>query len=86
MPLATKVAVLEFERGWGSKIDDYLICLTNEDAQEFISVFNSANTASTVPDWYMVASTTPESIELTQAQYDYIVANGNTWLRELSII
>lgn len=32
MPTAVKIAVMEYERGWGSKIDDWMVCLSVEDA------------------------------------------------------
>jgi len=51
----TKVAIYEYERGWGSKIDEIRDFPTYEEAQAFVKEFNSYNTKTTVPDWYMVA-------------------------------
>ena len=31
-----KVPVIESERGWGSKVDDFMVCLSVEDANAFI--------------------------------------------------
>lgn len=50
-----KVNVWEYERGWGSKIDDVREFDTYELATDFIDKFNSSNTELVVPDWYMVA-------------------------------
>lgn len=50
-----KVAVTEHERGWGSRIDSIKEFETYEEAVEFQKKFNSRNTESVVPDWYMVA-------------------------------
>ncbi len=51
-----KVKIEEYERGWGSKIDDILEFDTKELADAYIKEFNSKNTEPTAPDWYMVAS------------------------------
>lgn len=51
--IAVKVAVWEYERGWGSKVDDYMVCLSVEDANA---------------DWYMVAEGEPTAIDLTPKQ------------------
>lgn len=50
-----KVALIEFEKGWGSKVDEIREFDTKELAQAFIEEFNSKNTAEVIPDWYMVA-------------------------------
>lgn len=50
---AFKVPVIESEKGWGQKIDDFVIFLTEEKANEFILEFNSKNDVIVVPDWYM---------------------------------
>lgn len=55
---AYRVLIIESERGWGSKIDE-----TKEfrgenalaDAKAFVAQYNSFNTASSAPDWYMRA-------------------------------
>lgn len=50
------VEMLEYERGWGSKVDDRKVFATEEEGLEFVKEFNSDNTEEEVPDWYMVAS------------------------------
>lgn len=50
-----KAVIWEFERGWGSRIDEVRCFETKQERDDFITEFNSRNTASTVPDWYMVA-------------------------------
>lgn len=53
--LAVMVPVIESERGWGQKIDDHMVCLTNEDAGNFSKEFNGKNKPGPTPDWYMYA-------------------------------
>lgn len=65
---AFKIAVLESERGWGSKIDDWMVCETREDCYRFREEFNSENTSETVPDWYMLCLDRIEPIDLTESQ------------------
>ena len=36
--LAVKVAVIESESGWGSRVDDYMVCLSNDDAIKSIEL------------------------------------------------
>lgn len=50
-----RVTYMEFERGWGSRVDGHDDFDTFEEAQKCIDDFNAHNTAPTVPDWYMVA-------------------------------
>ncbi len=50
-----KVNIIESERGWGQKIDEVEEYDTYEEAAERIKSFNSKNTDSVVPDWYMRA-------------------------------
>lgn len=68
--LAIKIPVIESERGWGSKIDDYMVCLSNEDAKNFCKEFNAENTEKSTPDWYMRADFEPKPHDLNQAQFD----------------
>lgn len=72
MKTAIKIPVYEYERGWGSKIDDYMVCLTSEDKDNFIKGFNSDNDKPQVPDWYMIAKDEPSFIELTDSQYELL--------------
>jgi len=50
-----KVYIMEYERGWGSSLDSTKEFDTIEEADEFVEKYNSKNTATEVPDWYMVA-------------------------------
>lgn len=49
------VDIMEYERGWGSKVEDTLYFNTRPEADQYCKEFNSQNTEKTVPDWYMVA-------------------------------
>lgn len=52
-----QVAITEYERGWGSKIDEIKDFDTQELADAFIKEYNDKyNNEKVVPDWYMVAS------------------------------
>lgn len=46
---------MEYERGWGSRVDEVKHFPSEEEAKQFAEKFNSQNTAATAPDWYMVA-------------------------------
>jgi hypothetical protein len=50
-----RVAIIESERGWGSRVDEMKEFDTKEEADAFIKHFNSQNTSPTTPDWYMYA-------------------------------
>jgi hypothetical protein len=56
-----KVKVLEYERGWGSKVYSIEEFETEESALKFQKLFNEENNKATVPDWYMVAELPYES-------------------------
>ncbi len=53
--MAYKATIMEYERGWGSRIDEVREFDTETERDNFIKEFNSYNTAETAPDWYMVA-------------------------------
>ena len=82
--IAIKVPVVESERGWGRKIDDWMVCLTIEDAQAFKKEFNSENTSSTTPDWYMQAEGDVEPINLSETQYEKLICEKRIWLSNLN--
>ena len=84
--LAVRIAVVESEAGWGRKIDDWMVCLTVEDAMLYEKEFNSKNTADSVPDWYMQVEGDPEPIELTDKQFDKLVTDKRVWLSTLKKI
>jgi hypothetical protein len=54
-PTAYRVDLIEYERGWGSKVDDTLYFDNEAEAREYVTTFNAKNTAKEVPDWYMIA-------------------------------
>lgn len=51
-----KVDIMEYERGWGNRLDETKEFETYEEALAFRKDFNAKNTDDVVPDWYMVAS------------------------------
>ena len=54
-PVGYRVDLIEYERGWGSKIDETLYFDNEEEARQYCKDFNAKNTETTVPDWYMIA-------------------------------
>ena len=58
-----KVNIWEYERGWGSRIDERKEFDTKEEAEDFIVKYNSKNTEEVVPDWYMIAK--PDNFEMS---------------------
>ena len=55
-PTAYQVDLVEYERGWGSKVDETIYFDNEEEARKYCDEFNAKNTAPTAPDWYMVAN------------------------------
>ena len=49
------VIIYEFERGWGSRVDDIQYFESSMEAKAFVTSFNASNDKPQVPDWYMVA-------------------------------
>lgn len=49
------VCIYEYERGWGSRLDGSRLFATKPEALAYVDEFNSKNTDTVVPDWYMVA-------------------------------
>jgi len=86
---AYSVPIFESERGWGSKIDDYMICLTLPAAKAWAKDFNSYNTALTAPDWYQQALDDDiRLIEITEVQLRALEAevNQRMWISNLAEI
>lgn len=54
-PVAYRVDIMEYDRGWGSKLDETIYFDSEDAALTYCDEFNSMNTSKTVPDWYMVA-------------------------------
>ncbi len=46
---------IESEAGWGQKVDEVHYFRTKEEAVAYIKQFNSRNTETTTPSWYMRA-------------------------------
>lgn len=84
--LVIAVPVIESERGWGSKIDDYMVCLSMEDAKAFAKKFNSENTEDTAPDWYMRADDVDaKPIDISDKQFKVLKKEKDKrmWLSQL---
>ena len=86
MKTAVKIPVIESERGWGRKIDDWMVCLSVEDTKQFEQEFNSKNIETTTPDWYMQVEGEPEPIDLNDEQFDFLQKHKRVWLSMLSKI
>ena len=54
-PVGYRVDLIEYERGWGSKVDETIYFDNELEAREYERSFNARNTATSVPDWYMIA-------------------------------
>lgn len=54
-PVGYRVDLIEFERGWGSKVDDTIYFDNEEEALRYCENFNARNCDNEVPDWYMIA-------------------------------
>lgn len=53
---AYRVDIVEYERGWGSKVDETLYFDNEDEAVKYASDYNAKyNSSSEVPDWYMTA-------------------------------
>ena len=54
-PVGYRVDLVEYERGWGSKVDETIYFDNEAEAREYVEKFNAKNTEKVVPDWYMIA-------------------------------
>lgn len=84
MPVGVKVPVIESERGWGNKIDDWMVCQSDEMANAFIKEFNSKNNENTTPDWYMYADNVIVPHDLSDEQYKKLLTEEKMWLSQLN--
>lgn len=50
-----RVTIIEIERGWGKRVDEYRRFETKELAAAFVKDYNKDNNKSVAPDWYMAA-------------------------------
>mgnify|MGYP000623760698 CR=1 FL=1 len=54
--MKTTVAIIESEAGWGQKVDELIDFDTYEEAENFVSEYNTKyNSQKKVPGWYMMA-------------------------------
>jgi len=81
---AFKVSIIESEAGWGRKIDDWMVCLSIEETQKFEKEFNSKNTSSRTPDWYMQVEGEPKMIYLNDKQYEKLKIDKRVYLSVLN--
>lgn len=50
------VYIVEYERGWGSRVDETIEFKTEKEAKDYIRDYNTKyNSSPVVPDWYMAA-------------------------------
>jgi hypothetical protein len=54
-PTAYRVDIIEYERGWGQKVDEVLYFDNEAEARQYTNDFNARNYDDEVPDWYMIA-------------------------------
>jgi hypothetical protein len=50
-----RVAIIESERGWGSKVDEVKLFTDEQTAKDFCYHYNKDLPAGVAPDWYMIA-------------------------------
>lgn len=51
-----RVDMVEYERGWGSKLDETLYFNSKEEAQNYANTYNAENNKEAVaPDYYIIA-------------------------------
>jgi hypothetical protein len=46
---------MEYERGWGQKVDETIYFDNEAEARKYCEDFNARNTEAVAPDWYMRA-------------------------------
>lgn len=57
---AYRVDIVEYERGWGSKIEDTYYYDNEDEAKTYVREYNDKynpplKAGESVPDWYMIA-------------------------------
>jgi vacuolar-type H+-ATPase subunit C/Vma6 len=58
-----RVDLIESERGWGQRVDETKYFDELDEANAFVTQFNSKNDKDVAPDWYMYA-TQPEMVQV----------------------
>lgn len=52
-----KAVMMEYERGWGSRVDEVIEFDTEAERDKYITDYNTKwNNKKEVPDWYIVAT------------------------------
>ena len=54
-PVAYQVNIMEYERGWGQRLEETIYFETEDEALAYCDKFNRVNILPKAPDWYMVA-------------------------------
>jgi len=50
-----RVDLIESEKGWGQRLEEVKYFYSLAEAEKFVKEFNSKNTSTIVPYWYMYA-------------------------------
>jgi len=62
-----QIVYMEYERGWGNRVDEIKYFPATPrgkaEAERLVKEFNSKNTSSKVPDWYMTCHG-PDLVEI----------------------
>jgi hypothetical protein len=58
-----RVDIFEYERGWGRRHEGAKFFDDENEAYQFVRDYNSENTETVVPDWYMAASA-PQKVQV----------------------
>jgi hypothetical protein len=67
---------MEYERGWGSRIEDRYLFPSEESAKDFCKAYDAKyNTSKTVPDWYMTQQYIGE-VGVDEEQYEKLKYKG----------
>ena len=53
--MKVKVEIIEYELGWGQKVDSTKTFPNREKAVEFCEKYNAQNNKPVTPEWYMAA-------------------------------
>lgn len=76
------VEEVEFERGWGARVEDQYLFPTQELAKQFVEAYNKKwNNESYTPDWYMKQFYIG-SWEVSQHCYDQRKYKGSDFVSE----
>lgn len=69
-----RVEEIEYERGWGSRLEEIYYFGTEEIAKKFCDAYDEKyNTADSTPDWYMKQNysgkVAPNSVEIARKHW-----------------